>query len=122
MNPEPEDSVTGTIGELFVQIKMLQEDVKILIPLIDTGNDFIAIKEQEPRSVQVKTRNSDKWDLSDLKKYDILALVRLGPNAKIDGAKVFLLSKKDVADRMSLSISSLNGFEFSTKRLNNFFR
>ena len=46
---------TGIIGELLVQIRLLQYDVQAVATHKDTGNDLLATKGEIFRAIQVKT-------------------------------------------------------------------
>lgn len=125
MNPELDSHKTGKIGELLVQIKLLQNDIKISEPILDSGNDFIAIKGNREqsifKSIQVKTRKNDTFEkLNELKFYDILALVRIYDNDE-NSAKIYLLSRTEVNGESSLSAGDLMEYEFSPSRLNSLF-
>ena len=54
-NPITERVKIGTIGELLVQLRLLQYDVQAAPPIKDSGNDLIAVKGEAFRGVQVKT-------------------------------------------------------------------
>jgi hypothetical protein len=69
MNPLCENLKTGTIGELFVQIRLLQFDVQAAPPLKDTGNDLIAVRGTAFRAIQVKTTADSRFDLRDLPRH-----------------------------------------------------
>ena len=43
-NLSPLTKRIGTIGELLTQIRLLEYEIEPTIPLIDSGNDIIAIK------------------------------------------------------------------------------
>lgn len=45
----------GTLGELLVQLRLLEFDVQSVSPLKDSGNDLIAIRGTAMRAIQVKT-------------------------------------------------------------------
>jgi hypothetical protein len=93
--------VIGTVGELLVQLRLLEHDVQAAPPLKDSGNDLIAVRGKQFRSVQVKTTaNGDIFEFNhkELKEklYDILALVQLvgeGPNLRLDECGVYLIPK-----------------------------
>jgi hypothetical protein len=55
MNPLSPTLQTGTLGELLVQIRLLQHDVQSVSPHKDTGNDLLAVKDEALRAIQVKT-------------------------------------------------------------------
>jgi len=78
MNPLSEQINIGTVGELLVQIRLLQYGVQAAPPLKDSGNDLIGIRGNEFRAIQVKTTTGERFDLRDLpSKFHILACVRL---------------------------------------------
>jgi hypothetical protein len=54
-NPITEAIKTGTVGELLVQLRLLQYDVQAAPPLKDSGNDLIALRGFVVRTIQVKT-------------------------------------------------------------------
>jgi|GEM_PF-4474233 hypothetical protein len=45
----------GTMGELLVQLRLLEFGIQASCPLKDTGNDLIAIKGEKIKLIQVKT-------------------------------------------------------------------
>ena len=54
-NPITKELETGTIGELLVQLRLLEYGVQSAPPIKDTGNDLIAIKGRVVKFIQVKT-------------------------------------------------------------------
>ena len=101
MNPIPSNIKMGTIGELLVQLRLLQYDVQAAPPLRDTGNDLIAVRAGEIKAIQVKTskskRNLNRRNLD--REYDILALVHLYvPNQELclDESKIYLLDHEGI--------------------------
>lgn len=66
----------GTLGELFVQIRLLEYGVQAARPLRDTGNDLIAIRGKVIKCIQVKTGNDPKKPKPQ-KIYDLMAIVKL---------------------------------------------
>jgi hypothetical protein len=54
-NPISNEIKTGTVGELLVQMRLLQHDVQAAPPLKDSGNDLIALRGFVVRTIQVKT-------------------------------------------------------------------
>jgi hypothetical protein len=78
VNPLPDSLAKGSLGEIFVQLKLLQYGVQAAPPLKDTGNDLIAIKGDVFKAIQVKTTTKKTFSLDKLpKKYHLLALVQL---------------------------------------------
>ena len=102
MNPLPDNLAKGTLGEIFVQLKLLQYGVQAAPPLKDSGNDLIAIKEDVFKAIQVKTtvKQEFRFDTNDLPtRYHLLALVRLvGEDNEVDwtNSKIYLLPKDKV--------------------------
>lgn len=123
-NPISPEMKTGTIGELLVQLRLLQYGVQAAPPIRDSGNDLIAIKGKVCKSVQIKTRKGDTYSKPNGKKvYDILAVVRLeGEDLQLylDSSKVFLIPK-DKLYGLSLKIDKLEEFEISTERVSDLF-
>jgi len=99
----------GTLGELLVQLRMLEFDVQAAPPLKDSGNDLIAIRETAMRAIQVKATKIEEHgyqvrvaDLPPL--YHALAIVKFeGDETKLhlDRSRIFLLAKDDVRNGRS---------------------
>jgi hypothetical protein len=91
--------VTGTVGELLVQLRLLQHDVQAAPPLKDSGNDLIAVRGHTFRAVQVRTTRlaQPRWQLPPKDRaYHLLALVALdgeGDELSLDGSKVYLIPR-----------------------------
>jgi hypothetical protein len=103
VNPISPEIKTGTVGELLVQLRLLQFDVQAAPPLKDSGNDLIAIRGQTLRALQVKTRTADAFDIGDLRRrgklfHDIVLVQLLGEGSTLwlDESRVFLLSKEEI--------------------------
>lgn len=96
-NPISERMAKGTIGELLVQIRLLQYGVQAAAPIKDSGNDLIALKGYAIRTIQVKTctmRFETPLDLPE--KYHLVALVKLhgyDTELLLDQTKVYLVPK-----------------------------
>ena len=111
----------GTIGELLVQIRLLQYDVQAAPPVKDSGNDLIAVKGQEFRAIQVKTTtNSHRIPIRNLPEmYHLLALVFLngdGRNINLDSSVVYLLRRDDIK-RKSYLIREIQDFILNEERV-----
>jgi hypothetical protein len=104
VNPLEERLVTGTVGELLVQLRLLEHGVQAAPPLKDSGNDLIAVRGKHFRAIQVKaTRDGDNFDFNhkELKKkqYHLLALVQIvgeGSNLRLDECRIYLIPKDAV--------------------------
>ncbi len=112
-NPISKELKIGTIGELFVQLRLLQHNIQANQPIKDSGNDLIAIKDIIFKSIQVKTiSDSERFDIRDLgnKTYDLLALVVLhgfDNNIELDSSKIYILTKEEVGAQKSIDPNSL---------------
>lgn len=108
MNPLDPKVVTGTTGELLVQLRLFQYDVQAAPPIKDSGNDLIAVRGTTLKAVQVKTTgNADgTWQLPSDRLYHVLALVRLhGEDCQLalDESEVYLLDCALVDDGLDLN-------------------
>jgi hypothetical protein len=98
----------GTIGELIVQLHLLQYDVQAAPPIKDSGNDLIAVRKRTFRAIQVKTTTTNRIIKPDVDVlYHILAVVHLPViNGRycVRDAEVFVFPERDVA-RLSTRLS-----------------
>lgn len=117
MNPLHDHLVTGTIGELLVQLRLLQYGVQAAPPLKDSGNDLIAIRGHAFRAIQIKTTGGTRFDLRGLPDlYHLLACVRLvgeGHTLHLDQCEIYLLSHDDVRGFVTVRVENLKGRELS---------
>lgn len=99
-NPISSNLVTGTIGELLVQLRLLQHGVQAAPPLKDSGNDLIALKGSVIRTIQVKCSAIGIPRIRKLPaNYHLLALVELhghDETLNLDESKVYLVPKENV--------------------------
>ena len=101
-NPISPELQTGTVGELLVQIRLLQYGVQAAPPLKDSGNDLVALKGEVIRTIQVKTTSTDNlppWP-NPLRIYRLVAIVRLsgeGNDLRLDATDIFLISKASLS-------------------------
>lgn len=99
MNPLEDKKVTGTLGELLVQLRLLQYEVQASKPLEDSGNDLIAIKGEVFKAIQVRTTADDNPFAKPKKLYHILAYVRLivrNGDLLLDESEIYLIRKEEV--------------------------
>ena len=132
MNSLSDTFLTGTFGELLVQLRLLQYEVQAAPPLKDSGNDLIAIKGEIFKAIQVKTTGEShkitfNFERLSKKKYHLLALVFLNqkesdePNAlNIDSCKIYLLNNDDV-EKGSYSKPELAEYELNKELINDIF-
>lgn len=107
-NPLPSKIKIGTIGELFIQLKLLEFGVQSAPPIKDSGNDLIAIKGEVVKFIQVKTTTNNRWNLNKLPLiYHLVALVELkkhNGNILFDKSKIFVFKKGETRnDKRELS-------------------
>ena len=113
-NPLGEKTKIGTIGELFVQLKLLELGVQAAPPLKDSGNDLIAIKEGVVKFIQVKTTTTNnKYNSASLPKvYHFVAWVKLKIEKKMilfDKSEIFFIEKDGkIEEKKKLSESLID--------------
>lgn len=101
MNPISDRVATGTIGELLVQLRLLQYGVQAAPPIKDSGNDLIAVNGRTFRAVSVRTTTNGRYNKPPgARAYDVLAVVSLfGGDREVwlDHSEIFLIAQEDVA-------------------------
>ena len=123
MNPLSENITKGTFGELLVQLRLLQYGIQAAPQIKDSGNDLIAIRGENFRAIQVKTRTEPPRKINDLPYlYHILAIVILDPagsgtELSIDRCGIFLFSKDEVESGLTYEEHNL----ISQRRINELF-
>jgi len=114
MNQISDKLKVGTIGELLVQLRLIEHGIQAAPPLKDSGNDLIAIKGKTFRAIQVKTTKTNGFKWKHLpRRYHILALVKLAgadTNIFLDQSRIYLLTKEEI-NKKYYSISELEGKE-----------
>jgi hypothetical protein len=125
-NQLPPKLATGTIGELLVQIHLLQFGVQAAPPIKDTGNDLIAVRRDVFKSIQVKTTAGERYPVGKLPEfYNLLAVVHLvRENSKvfIGESKVYLIPKESIDDGTApRKISELGNFRMTQARIDELF-
>jgi hypothetical protein len=129
MNPLTEKLVTGTVGELLVQLRLLQYGVQAVATHKDSGNDLLATRDDVFRALQVKaTRRIDEsinfdYDGAMRKKFHILALVFLDGEADrldLDLSETYLLTRDDVT-KGYYTLDELDGKELDRHRVETLF-
>ena len=116
MNRLSKRLITGTIGELLVQLRLLQYGVQAAPPLKDSGNDLIAVRGKTIKTIQVKTTTiSGRLKKPSDRLYHILAFVRLdgeGTELELDSSEVYLIEKEVVDGARNLK-NSLDAYKIS---------
>ena len=97
-NPLPNTTHEGTIGELLVQLRLLEHGIQAAPPIKDSGNDLIAIKGEVVKFVQVKTSISNFSSVGKLPNiFHVVALVELKYSDEnkllLDQSKIYVYKK-----------------------------
>lgn len=116
MNPLTDNIHPGTLGELLVQIRLLQYGVQAAAALKDSGNDLIAVNGGEFRSVSVRTTTTGQYGKPKMERqYHVLAVVYLvgeGRDVALDASQLFLIPQAEVAAASTIC-ENLDGYKFS---------
>ena len=114
----------GTLGELLVQIRLLQFDVQAAPPIKDSGNDLIAVRGEVFRGVQVKTTVGDRFSKPELPEhYHIVAFMRLAADETelyLDRSEVYLVPRPDI-EKSSWSQKMVGKYPISNKLIDELF-
>lgn len=77
-NPLAENTITGTVGELLAQLRLLEYGIQTAPLIKDSGNDLIAIRGRVVKFVQVKSSVNKMTSVNNLPDiYDIVLMVEL---------------------------------------------
>jgi hypothetical protein len=125
MNRLPQTVETGTLGELLVQIRLLEYGVQAAAPLKDSGNDFVALRGRVIKTIQVKTRTGTRFELDDLPEfYDFAALVHLrrnGTDLALDESLIYLVPAERCQGQRCLYAKHLEEFRLTPDLVARFF-
>jgi hypothetical protein len=134
VNELPTPLLTGTFGELLVQIRLLQHSVQAVAPHKDTGNDLLAVRGEVFRAIQVKT-TSERFpvtfdcNITLERKFHVLAIVVLHDvqfknlddfEVPLDECQVFLLEREQVT-KGYFTLEELAPYAVSKDRVNEIF-
>ncbi len=127
-NQLPENVIIGTIGEILVQLRLLEYGIQAAPPIKDSGNDLIAIKGEVARYLQVKTTTIERFtNLHFPEIYHIAAFVNLKLDEQqrvlLDQSTIYLLTKSEIASRSSYTVSDLelNQYQLNAQNLDRLF-
>jgi hypothetical protein len=116
--------LTGTLGELLVQIRLLQCGVQAAPPVKDSGNDLIAVNGTEFRAVSVRTTTTGTYNKPEANRlYHVLAVVYLIDDENevfLDDSKLFFIPKAEVA-AASTDCQNLGQYIFSRQHVGQLF-
>ena len=114
MNSLCDATQIGTLGELLVQLRLLEHGVQAAPPLKDSGNDLVAIRGSVFKAIQVKTTTSNRFSKNHLPEgFHILAVVGLvieGGQVLLDQSKIFFVPQERVHS-IRPRVDSLGEFE-----------
>ena len=101
MNKLCKNMLTGTVGELLVQLRLLQYGVQAAPPLKDSGNDLIAVRGSVFKAIQIKTTAGAPEDISQniKRQFHVLAIVALkgeDNDLNLNDSQIFLLEKDQI--------------------------
>ena len=124
MNPLTRFLITGTVGELLVQLRLLQYDVQAAPALKDSGNDLIAVRGNTLKAVQVKTSAMNgKLKIPTDRLYHILAFVRLheeNNELHLDSSEIYLIEREAI-DRNGFDRDHLDDYRISQELVDRLF-
>ena len=125
MNTITNNMKTGTVGEILVQLRLLEHNIQAAPPLKDSGNDLIAIRGKAFRAIQVKTTTGNSFNKNELPElYHILAVVQLFADETrllLDKSCIFLIPYERIQD-IGTTVNGLAGFEMTPESVNELFR
>jgi len=120
-NPITDNLKIGTLGELLVQIRLLEHNVQAAPPIKDSGNDLIAVCGETFRGVQVKTTAGRQVAGRRLPKhYHILALVQLAAtdaDLLLDQSRIFLIPREAVDEANGQIPRSLDRYALNARHV-----
>ena len=123
-NPLTASLKTGTIGELLVQLRLLQFGVQAAPPLKDSGNDLVALRGYVVRTIQVKCSAKGIPRCARLpKRYHLVALVALkgyDQTLLLDKSDIYLIPRNKVSS-LRINVAALTPYVLSSEHIENLF-
>jgi len=124
MNLISPELTKGTIGELLVQLRLLQFGVQAAAPIKDSGNDLIAVRRSVFKAIQVKTTKGLRYSIGGLPElYHLLAVVQLhgkDHDVWLDCSRIFLIPRESIP-HTSRIISRIQEFSLSQEHVDKLF-
>lgn len=124
MNQVTDKILTGTLGELLVQARLLQYGIQAAPPIKDSGNDLIAVNGREFRAVAVRTTTTGTYNKPEADRlYHVLAVVYLvgrDRDVSFDGSQIFLIPEAEVP-AASTDYRNLGKYTFSRQLVEQLF-
>jgi hypothetical protein len=125
VNPISPELVTGTIGELLVQLRLLEFRVQAAPPIKDSGNDLIAVRGPVFCAIQVRSTAGKTYSVRKLPKfYHVLAVVHIlgeGRKLYLDGCRIFFIPKP-LVPKTPRRIDKIGRFEICQDYIDILFR
>ena len=129
MNRLPQTVTIGTLGELLVQLRLLEYGVQAAAPLKDSGNDLVALNGRCVKTIQVKTTaaGDNSFGISELPElYDLVALVQLHRddenNLALDSSPIFLVPEECCKGNTTLNVRNLADFALTPEWVKTLFQ
>lgn len=107
-NPISETVTIGTLGEIFTQLKLLENNIQSCFPLKDSGNDLISTNERCIKLLQIKSTFTNSIKLVKNKIPNIYDLL------------IFVFFKKQ--DDGKIDYNNSNLFIYTYEEINNKFK
>lgn len=123
-NPLHKNAMIGAVGELLVQIRLLEFGIQAAPPLRDSGNDLVTLKGFVMRCVQVKTTACRNFPNKIKRKYHLLALVEMvigDGDYKLDECRVYLLTRDEFENHIS-GWNGLDRYRLNKRRVDECFK
>ena len=124
MNPISDKVLTGSVGELLVQIRLLQYGVQAAPPIEDSGNDLIAVNGTEFRAISVRTTRSGNYNKPPQERtYHVLAVVHLRGDDRelhLDDTDIYLIPQEDIVGAPT-RCDRLGAYQFSREQVQRLF-
>jgi hypothetical protein len=125
-NPITDRLKIGTLGELLVQLRLLEHNVQAAPPIKDSGNDLIAVRGEAFRGIQIKTTAVGRIDARRLPNhYHIVALVYLASSdvqVLLDESEVFLVPRSAWEASGHKEPDNLSDYRISSAHVDALFR
>src|SRR5262245_15006127 len=114
-NPITDNLKIGTLGELLVQLRLLEHNVQAAPPINESGNDLIGGYGKTFLGIQVKTTAGRRVTQRDLPEYyHIVAVVHLvatDTDLLLDRSRVFLVPREEIENNGGRVPADLEPYE-----------
>ncbi len=102
-NPVSSQMKVGLIGELLVELRLLQYGIQSSKPRLDSGNDLVASSRKKFYALQIKSTTGKRFSYpNDRTVFDILIFVKLnawsGEEIELDKSELYLIRKEKIGE------------------------